>query len=397
VIAALGIAVLHSFWQAALVAAAVELLVRRNESALERYRVVAGALTLTCMLLVGTLAIGLRPAQIADTDAFTMITPVMQRTLFAFPSLFECIGAVCAIGALFNLSRYAGGWILARRWYVGEARKADDHWRQRVQRIAVRHAFAVPRVMQSDVIHSPAVFGLRSPAIVLPTRGLAELDEAQLDAIVAHELTHIARRDGLANALQCIVDAVLFFNPFVRALSRRARTEREHICDTQAVTLCAPRSYVSALLTLEETRSRRFALPANGSDLVERVRVLLRPPPMSTPSAAACISAIAVVLLAVLSSFVIPARLHAVTQQIAGIMRYTVTAVDPRGSFTVSINRGRAVHATLDGRAVATERIVQHGDSIIILDLRGTRELALRLSPSGGFTWQPRRPISLHH
>jgi hypothetical protein len=71
-------------------------------------------------------------------------------------------------------------------------------------------------------------------------------------------------------------------------------------------------------------------------------------------------------------------------------MHYTVKASDPGGSFTLQIDRGRAVHATVDGAAVAPGRIQQRSDSIFIYNPRGKRELALRVDPRGGISWYPR-------
>jgi hypothetical protein len=55
-----------------------------------------------------------------------------------------------------------------------------------------------------------------------------------LDMILAHELAHIRRRDYLVNLIQCVLDSILFFNPFFRWLSAGVREEREYCCDDEA-------------------------------------------------------------------------------------------------------------------------------------------------------------------
>ena len=77
----------------------------------------------------------------------------------------------------------------------------------------------------------PGVFGIIRPVMVLP-RGIAEqLSAEQLDAIMAHELSHMRRRDNLTAALHMLVEAVFWFHPMVWWLEARLVEERERACD----------------------------------------------------------------------------------------------------------------------------------------------------------------------
>ena len=84
--------------------------------------------------------------------------------------------------------------------------------------------------------------------------------------------------------MQNVVEALLFYHPAVWWISRRIRIEREQIADDVAArTLGEPRRLAVALSELErmqfaDARSEaRLAQPANGGDLVGRIRRLLRP------------------------------------------------------------------------------------------------------------------------
>src|SRR5262245_54233640 len=57
------------------------------------------------------------------------------------------------------------------------------------------------RVVVSDTQMEPGVFGLRAPVLVWP-RGIDDrLTDAQIEAILSHELAHIRRRDNLTSAI----------------------------------------------------------------------------------------------------------------------------------------------------------------------------------------------------
>ena len=81
----------------------------------------------------------------------------------------------------------------------------------------------------------PGVFGIVRPVLVLP-HGVAErLSAEQLDAIVAHEMCHMRRRDNLTAALHMAVEALFWFHPLVWWLRARLVEERERACDEAVV------------------------------------------------------------------------------------------------------------------------------------------------------------------
>src|ERR1051325_6849272 len=59
----------------------------------------------------------------------------------------------------------------------------------------------------------PGVFGILRPVLLLP-EGLADrVSPAQFQAILAHELCHVRRRDNLTAALHMLVQATFWFHP----------------------------------------------------------------------------------------------------------------------------------------------------------------------------------------
>jgi bla regulator protein blaR1 len=73
----------------------------------------------------------------------------------------------------------------------------------------------------------PGIFGITTPILVWP-EGISErLDDAQLQAVIAHELWHVRRRDNLAAAFHMLVEAIFWFHPLVWWLGTRLVEERE--------------------------------------------------------------------------------------------------------------------------------------------------------------------------
>jgi tetratricopeptide (TPR) repeat protein len=77
----------------------------------------------------------------------------------------------------------------------------------------------------------PAALGWFRPAIVLPNGLSAALSESELEAVIAHELAHVRRRDNLAAAAAHAIVSVFWFHPLLWWIERRMLAERERACD----------------------------------------------------------------------------------------------------------------------------------------------------------------------
>ena len=92
----------------------------------------------------------------------------------------------------------------------------------------------VELAITSKVIE-PSVWGVRRPVVVLPKGLIDHLSDPELEAVLLHELVHIARRDNLASSLQMLICCLFWFHPFVWLLDRGLLGERERICDDEVV------------------------------------------------------------------------------------------------------------------------------------------------------------------
>ncbi len=83
----------------------------------------------------------------------------------------------------------------------------------------------------------PGIFGVGGPVLVWPRELSARLDDEHIEAIMAHELAHVRRRDNLTAALHMVVETVFWFHPAVWWMERQMVKEREQACDEAVVAM----------------------------------------------------------------------------------------------------------------------------------------------------------------
>jgi uncharacterized protein (TIGR03435 family) len=99
----------------------------------------------------------------------------------------------------------------------------------------------------------PGIFGIARPTLIWPDGISKRLDQAHLEAILAHEVRHVRRRDNLSAALHMLVEAVFWFYPLVWWLGARLVEERERACDEEVVALGSDRQvYAESILKVCE-------------------------------------------------------------------------------------------------------------------------------------------------
>jgi bla regulator protein BlaR1 len=126
------------------------------------------------------------------------------------------LAAVWGAGALILLTCWFGRWLVIRR--------------------ALRGAVSLPMnapipVLASQSIIEPGVFGIFRPVLLLPQGITDNLSNEELEAILAHELTHVCRRDNLTAALHMVVETLFWFHPLVWWIGSKLVEERERACD----------------------------------------------------------------------------------------------------------------------------------------------------------------------
>lgn len=158
-------------------------------------------------------------------------------------------------------------------------KKADVQLRLFVQKLSAQ--MGIRRKVQlwmSDFVKSPVTIGYLRPVILLPMAAINQLNTAQVEAILLHELAHIRRMDYLLNLIIRVIHTILYFNPFVKAFMRVIERERERSCDELVLQYqYDAHGYASALLTMEKSAAGLAVAAAGGrrNELLARVESLL--------------------------------------------------------------------------------------------------------------------------
>ena len=99
----------------------------------------------------------------------------------------------------------------------------------------------------------PGIFGIARPVLVWPA-GLSErLEDAHVEAVLAHEIRHVRRRDNLVAAIHMVVEAIFWFYPLVWWMGARMVEERERACDEEVLELGSERqAYAESILKICE-------------------------------------------------------------------------------------------------------------------------------------------------
>src|SRR5205807_1804659 len=138
----------------------------------------------------------------------------------------------------------------ARR--VRAAPVAPGRVRKRVADVAAKLGVKPPAVRIVGTMASPAVACLFRPVLLWP-KGLEErLPPAGCDAVLAHELAHLKRRDHWVRWLETAAAVLHWWNPLFRLVRRRLRAEAELACDALALAAlpAARRAFAEALLSV---------------------------------------------------------------------------------------------------------------------------------------------------
>ena len=134
-------------------------------------------------------------------------------------------------------------------------------------------------------------YGLRRPTVLLSAWMVRHLDARELEAVLAHELGHVARRDYLVGWLATVLRDTFCYLPTSWAAYRQLQHEKELACDDLAIGLTRrPLALASALAkvwqhALEGSRiGPAQALIGTGGALEGRIaRLLDRPAVAASP------------------------------------------------------------------------------------------------------------------
>ena len=308
---ALGWALLHSLWQggaAALLLALLLPLIKKEH----RYTLALATL-FTFPVLFGVTALSSYPSPSESTaavsggysSAWVEVSRWEGRLFgsgFDLERFLPYLVTLWLLGAGVCLLRLALGW----RYLCGlrqQTLPVSPAWQRCFERLC--RTLNVPNAsVRLARVAVPTVVGVLRPVVLLPVSALGGLSPQQLESILLHELTHIRRYDPIVNLLQNGVDALFFYHPALRWVSRVVREEREVRCDAEVVRLTGDTlTYARTLVALEQlrqsTQAPQLALAATGGSLMKRVyRLVGHPKKVNVPARMLAVTLLVAGLLA---------------------------------------------------------------------------------------------------
>ncbi len=202
-----------------------------------------------------------------------------------FPLGLALLLLVWTVGSLVLAGRLLVGRFLLLRFCARSRVVADERLCERVQGIARKLGLKQGvQVLETGRIQTPVVFGLVRLTIALPVGFTERFERRQQEAILAHELAHLAARDPLWYLLADALVSVLWWHPLVWVARARLQVTSEMAADEACVLAKhGPETLAECLVTIAQEMHGQGALESIGiegsgfrSRLGQRVERLLK-------------------------------------------------------------------------------------------------------------------------
>ncbi|MCK7477340.1 MAG: M56 family metallopeptidase [Candidatus Moduliflexus flocculans] len=230
---ALGLTMVHSLWEGAIITALILLVagIIPKTSARPRYFVMLTGLLLllaafctTFLLLYRShLAYGLTgrngfselysSAYLMENSSWSFIENFTDWFITLLEPYYPFLALCWITGFIITGIQTTGGFLLTRNMMLKDTEFADVTLRLGFDRLKQMLRITQPVILRvTQRMVSPMVIGFLKPAIVLPIAAVSGLSASQLEAVIIHELAHIRRYDHLIILLQAFARQVLFFH-----------------------------------------------------------------------------------------------------------------------------------------------------------------------------------------
>lgn len=165
--------------------------------------------------------------------------------------LVLCFAAVYGVVVVMLVIRFVGAWHGLSRLKRASSLVVDPAWQSTLERWSAVLQVARPvELRMSDTVSVPMTFGWRAPVILIPGDCLSACDQTMRDAIVVHELSHIAQGDFFWQAMTRLAAAMYWMHPLAWLVSRQDRTLCERICDALCSQRLSRESYARSLVLI---------------------------------------------------------------------------------------------------------------------------------------------------
>jgi beta-lactamase regulating signal transducer with metallopeptidase domain len=285
---AFGWMIIHSIWQATLIAiiTGIVLILLQKKSAQMRYIVANAALVLVLISAIGTFYFQLENAPKTNPQLTELIekaktqTIVFQQNTTDLAEKPDVINQKSDIEGPLSINAFKSYFtqhlpLIVMLWLLGVGAfilrllsgisytaylrnkmnfPTDEYWLETLENLKNKIGLKQTiELVESALVRSPMVVGHLKPMILFPIGAINRLNPNEVEAILAHEIAHILRKDYLFNIIQSIIEALFYFHPAVWWLSSVVRSERENCCDDVAIKICGnSMTYAKSLVSVQE-------------------------------------------------------------------------------------------------------------------------------------------------
>ena len=183
-----------------------------------------------------------------EDSSVSVTTPPVNayRPAIQIPWAFV-VTTIYLAGALFLIGRLLIGYWLSRKLVRASLPISDSRMRSIVNGHTTALGLVPVVVAESVLISVPVTVGAIQSTVLLPT-GWREWDDARLEAVIAHELSHVARHDAFTQHASLLHRAIFWFSPFAWWLDRHLAALAEQASDEAALAAGADRNAYARIL-----------------------------------------------------------------------------------------------------------------------------------------------------
>lgn len=311
--------------------------------------------------------------------------------VYAAPAILLLLATLVAVLRLFAIRRRANV-IVEPAWLSALAHAQ--------QRMGFKHGTAL---LVSNELTSPVSWGLLRPIILLNDGAVRA--QADAEAIIAHELAHVARLDWAKLLLARAATALFWFNPLVWILARHCHQLREEAADDTVLrSEVRGTEYAALLVAAARHENNGMLLAAHGvapgrDSLKRRVTRILDKTLSRAPAKAGWIaicSAGAILISAPLAALTPVTPLPASAATVASLERPLVLASPVNLGQSVSSRNAPAPVARVSTAASAPAAAIAAGPPVQLAARDEVRPRAESARPHGRPTPEALVAMSVH-
>lgn len=305
---ALGWTLVHSIWQLVVVAGLFWILLKvfKSQSSSLKYNLGMMALGVSILLSCGTFIYeysSFAPSTIAEKIALSQIafqqvglstsfseTSLLTHVIYWIELQLPLLVNFWFFGAMLFLFRLFNSLSEIRILRKTSSESADFEIEKLFYRLMGKMEISKKVSLRlSSMGTSPITFGFFKPVILIPVALIFQLSTSQLEAILAHELSHVKRNDYLANLFQTLLEVVFFYHPCYWWINQTVKELRENASDDLAVSVgIAPKELAYGLaevINFAKQNPPELALAAGKkrNPTLQRIKRILGHPAQTYP------------------------------------------------------------------------------------------------------------------